>query len=292
VLGEAEVGSLAGVVDRFTTSLRADGPYRPPSAADAPAVDGLVAAVLAACADPEVSARSAHPTDLATAAAAAGFGVHHVGGRRLLVSDPHTPRAWGLVVLPAVVGDPAPQVVVEIPHPHSDLRTERVGLGVVDRLDGALLLQAGAHRHASAPAWARRRADFPADVSHRPDSVFARLAAGIVVVRGSPQVQIHGCADRDGFDVVASSGAAPGTSLLEEVTRGLCAAGERVRGGGEPGCEALSGTRNVQGRLAARLGTPFVHLELCRSLRADPRRRDAVARVVADAVVATGTAGG
>jgi hypothetical protein len=285
VLGEAEVGSLADVVDGFTTSLRADGPYRPPHAGDGPAVDGLLDAVLDACTG------TAAP-GLAAAAAAAGFDVQHVGGRRLLVSDPRSPRAWGLVVLPAVVGGRAPQVVVEIPHPHSDLRTERVGLGVVDRLDGALLLQAGAHRHAGAPAWARRRADFPADVSHRPDSVFARLAAGIVVARGTPQVQIHGCADRDGFDVVASPGAAPGSALLDEVARGLCAAGERVRGGGEPGCEALSGTRNVQGRLAARLGTPFVHLELCRSLRADPRRRDAVARVVAEAVLATGRPAG
>ena len=285
MLGEVEVGSLAAVVDRFTTALRADGPYRPPSAADGPAVQGLVDAVLAGCADPA-------PAGLVAAAARAGFGVHDVGGRRLLLSDPDAARAWGLVVLPAVVGDRAPQVVVEIPHPHSDLRTERVGLGVTDRLDAALLLQAGAHRHAGAPAWARRRADFPADVSHRPDSVFARLAAGIVAARGTPQVQIHGCADRDGFDVVASSGAAPGTALLEEVRRGLREAGERVRGGGDPGCEALSGTRNVQGRLAARLGTPFVHLELCRSLRADPRRRDTVARVVADAVAVTGSASG
>lgn len=285
MLGEAEVGSLAAVVDRFTTALRADGPYRPPNAADGPALEGLVAAVLAACTDGEAPG-------LAAAAARAGFGVHDVGGRRVLVSDPHAARAWGLVVLPAVVGDRAPQVVVEIPHPHSDLRTERVGLGVLDSLDAGLLLQAGAHRHAGAPAWARRRADFPADVSHRPDSVFARLAAGIVAARGTPQVQIHGCADREGFDVVASSGAAAGTALLEEVAQGLRAAGERVRGGGEPGCEALSGTRNVQGRLAARLGTPFVHLELCRSLRADSRRREAVARVVADAVVATGSATG
>ncbi len=72
------------------------------------------------------------------------------------------------------------------------------------------------------------------------------------------------------------------------MTRGLRRAGERVRGGGDPGCAELSGTRNVQGRLSARLGTPFVHLELSRSLRADPDRRDAVARVLAEAVVATG----
>lgn len=281
MVGDAEDGPLARFVERFTTSLRTAGPYRPPLAAEGAVVDRLVVAVLAACA-------GAGPSDLGAAGRAAGFALHRIGGRTLLVADPHTPRAWGLVVLPAVVGDPSPQVVVEIPHPHSDLHTERIGLGVLHRLDGALLVQAGAHRHAAAPVGARRRADFPADVSHRPDSVFARLAAGVVAAHGTPQVQVHGCADRPGFDVVASSGAGPGSALLDAVTRGLRAAGERVRGGGEPGCEWLSGTRNVQGGLARRLGTPFVHLELSRSLRADPARRAAVGRVVAEAVAATG----
>ncbi len=278
-------GSLAAVIDEFTTSLRTDGPYRPPTPDEGPVVDRLVAAVLAACA-------GTAGCRIEEAARTAGFTVDHAGGRTVLVSDPRGPRAWGLVVLPAVVGEPAPQVVVEIPHPHSDLRTERVGLDVLARLDGALLLQAGAHRHAAAPAWARRRADFPADVSHRPDSVFARLATGLVAARGTPQVQIHGCADRAGFDVVASSGSGPASALLAEVTRSLRAAGERVRGGGDPGCEELSGTRNVQGRMAARFGTAFVHLELSRSVRADRARRGAVARAVADAVVATGGTGG
>ena len=276
--GDAETGPLARFVERYTTSLSSAGPYRPPLPAEDGVVDRLVLAVLGACAG---------ASDPGPAARAAGFALHRLGGRTVLASDPGTPRAWGLVVLPAVVGNRSPRVVVEIPHPHSDLRTERVGLGMLDRLDDALLLQAGAHRHAAAPPGAWRRADFPADVSHRPDSVFARLAAGLVAAHGAPQVQVHGCADRPGFDVVASSGAAPGSPLLDEVVRGLRAAGERVRGGGEPGCERLSGTRNVQGGLAARLGTVFVHLELSRSLRADPVRRAAVARVLADAVAAT-----
>ncbi len=271
--------SLAAVVDRLTTALHVDGPYRPPTPGEGAAVDRFVAAVLTAC------ATCAGP-ELDVAAAAVGFTTCRVDGRTLLTTDPLDPRAWGTVVLPAVVGDRAPDVVVEIPHPHSDLRTERVGLGVLARLDGALLLQAGSHRRAGAPASARRHGDFPADVSHRPDSVFARLASGIVAARGTPQVQVHGCADREGFDVVASSGAAAGSALLDGVACGLRAAGERVRGGGDPGCEELSGTRNVQGHLAARLGTPFVHLELSRSLRRDPARRATVARVVAEAVVA------
>jgi hypothetical protein len=280
VAGGAEDESLAAVIDQLTTSLLADGPYRPPDADEDAAVDRFVASVVAACTD------GAGP-ELAAAGAALGFGTWRVGGRTLLATDPSGPRAWGVVVLPAVVGTGAPEVVVEIPHPRSDLRTERIGLGVLDGLDGALLLQAGAHRHAGAPAWARRRADFPADVSHRPDSVFTRLATGLVAARGTSQVQVHGCADREGFDVVASSGAAAVSPLLEDVARGLAAVGERVRGGGDPGCEKLSGLRNVQGRLAARRGTPFVHLELSRSLRRDPTRRAAVARAVADAVVAS-----
>ncbi|MCD2192375.1 hypothetical protein LQ327_03050 [Actinomycetospora endophytica] len=277
--------TLAAVVHRLTTALLLDGPYRPPGADEDAVVEEFVAAVVTAC--------TTGPTPaLAAAGAAVGFATSRHGARMLLTTDPREPRAWGLVVLPAVVGTRNPDVVVEIPHPHFDLRTEAVGVGILDRIDGALLLQAGAHRHAAAPAWARRRVDFPADVSHRPDSVFARLAAGIVAARGTPQVQVHGCADREGFDVVASSGAAAPSALLDDVTSGLRAAGERVRGGGDPGCERLSGIRNVQGRLAARLGTPFVHLELSRSLRRDPARREAVARVVADAVVASRTRDG
>jgi hypothetical protein len=295
VAGDGRDDSLAVLIERFTTALRTDGPHRPPTAEERPVVDRLVAAVLAAC----PSGAGPLLTGLVRAGAATGFTVREIGGRVVLEADSSGPRSWGLVVLPAVgtplapePGAPAvvgtPQVLVEIPHPHSDLRTERVGLGVLERLDGALLLQAGAHRHAGAPTGARRRHDFPADVSHRPDSVFARLAAGIVAARGTPQVQVHGCKDRRGLDVVATSGSAPGSALLDEVTRRLRDAGERVCGAGDPGSEGLVGTFNVQGRLAARLGTPFVHLELSRSLRRDRARLAAVARAVADAVVVTG----
>jgi hypothetical protein len=273
-----EDGSLAALVDRLTTALPPDGPYRAPGPDDEAAVEEFVAAVVAACTT---------GTDVPDAVAGAvGFTRSRAAGRTVLAADPHGPRAWGVVVLPAVVGPAGPDVVVEIPHPRSDLRTERIGPAVLARLEGALLLQAGAHRHAGAPAWARHRRDFPADVSHRPDSVFARLATGIVTARATPQVQVHGCADRDGFDVVASSGSAAPSSLLEGVAQRLRTAGERVRGGGDPGCEQLSGVRNVQGRLAARVGAPFVHLELSRSLRRDRARRSGVVRAVVDAVTA------
>ncbi|WP_433800237.1 hypothetical protein [Actinomycetospora sp. CA-084318] len=259
--------SLAGLVDRFTASMRSSGPYRAPDEAEQARADELAAAICSGGPLPSI-------------AAALGFLTTRVDGRDAWVSDPRSDRSWGLVVLPPST----PTLVVEVPHPASDLRTEQIGVGIVERLDGALYLQAGAHRHAGAPAGARRRADCPADVAHRPDSVFARLVAGLVARGGLPQVQLHGFADRPGLDAVVSSGAAPGSALLEATVAGLAAGGERVRRGGDVGCEDLSGTRNVQGRLAARHGTVFVHLELSRSVRRSARRRELVAEAVAGAV--------
>ncbi|MDL5155679.1 hypothetical protein [Actinomycetospora termitidis] len=261
--------SLAGLVDRFTAALRMDGPHRAPDADERHEADALATALAAG-------------RDVAPHAAALGFAVHEVAGRRVLAADPRTERSWGLVVLPAV----EPTVVVEVPHPGSDLRTEQVGVAVLERCAGALYLQAGSHRRAGAPPDAHRHGDFPGDVAHRPDSVFAHLAAGLAAHRGLAQVQLHGFADRPGFDVVASAGAAAGSALLDETVRRLESAGEVVRRGGEPGCDDLSGVLNTQGRAAARHGTVFVHLELSRSVRRSARRRDGVAEAVAGAVVA------
>lgn len=261
--------SLAGLVDRFTASLRSSGPYRAPDEAERAAADALAAAIAAG-----------HGVE--RHAAALGFSTTTVAGRAALVADTRSPRAWGLILLPRVPS--VPSLIVEVPHPAADLRTEQIGVAIAEALPDALYLQAGAHRHAGAPADARRRADCPADVAHRPDSVFARIAAGLVAHRGLPQVQLHGFADRPDLDAVVSPGAACGSRVLEETVSRLAAAGERVRRGGEPGCEELSGTRNVQGRVAARHGTVFVHVELSRSLRRSARRRERVAEAVTGAV--------
>ncbi|WP_026204838.1 hypothetical protein [Actinomycetospora chiangmaiensis] len=259
--------SLAGLVDRFTASLRSGGPYRAPDEAERAAADALAVAIAAG-------------DGVAHHAAALGFTTTTVAGRAALVADPCSERSWGLLLLPRA----EPSLVVEVPHPAADLRTEQIGVAIVEALPDALYLQAGAHRHAGAPAGARTRADCPADVAHRPDSVFARVAAGLVAHRGVPQVQLHGFADRPDVDAVVSAGAATGSVVLEETVTRLAASGERVRRGGEPGCEDLSGTRNVQGRVAARHGTVFVHVELSRSLRRSARRRERVAEAVTGAV--------
>jgi hypothetical protein len=258
----------ARVVD-LAAAMRRRGPYRVPEGAEPAAIDDLAVAL----GDGDAEAARGIGARL-------GLTASELGDALLLASDPTSERAWLVVVLRPGT---APEAVVEVPHPNADLDTERVGLAVQARRPGVLHLQAGAHRLAGAPSWARERADCPADVSSRDDAPFSRVAA-VLAARGLPQVQLHGFADRDGLDVVLSSGAARGGALLEAVRERLTAAGERVATEPDPRCDDLLGRRNVQGLAADRAGSAFVHLELSRSLRRDPARRDAVADALAAAL--------
>ena len=273
-MGGAEVAALvAGTVP----AMRRRGRYRPPHGAEVRDLEELADAL--ARADVDAATRVGGRLGLAADAA---------GGALVLHSDPDTERAWLVVALrPGVV----PGVVVEVPHPNADLDTEAVGLGVWRRCPGALYLQAGAHRAAGAPPDACERADYPADVAARADTPFARVAARLVV-RGLPQVQLHGFADRDGVDVVLSPGASAGGPLLDAVADRLAATGERVGVGDDPRWTDLLGRRNVQGLAAADRATAFVHLELSRSLRRDTGRREAVADAVAHAMDDVAASGG
>lgn len=259
--------SLAAVVDRYTTGLRRSGPYRPPSPQEVALASSFVAGL--AVGDP-------------SAAAALGLRTVPAADGRVALLPPSPGEApWVVLVLtPGVV----PSVLVEVPHPYADLHTEVAGLGLASRLPGAVLLQAGAHRVASAVPGSRRREDCPADVAARPDALFSRLADGLVARLGVAQVQWHGFADRPGVDVVASPGAAAAGPLLASAVARLGAQGFRVLGGDDAGMSDLAGRRNVQGLAAAAAGTPFVHLELSRSVRSRRERLDAAVDAVAGAV--------
>lgn len=266
VVHGAEVA--ARVADLAATMLRR-GPYRAPTGAEVLAVGDLAEALARAdgCGAREAGARL-------------GLEPTADGEALLLASDPTSERAWLVVVLH---GGRAPDAVVEVPHPNADLHTEQIGLRLHARRAGTLYLQAGAHRVAGAPHGARERDHFPADVAARHDTPFARVAEALAV-RGLPQVQLHGFADRGDVDVVLSPGATTRGTLLDAVHARLEAAGERVGTGEDPRWADLLGRRNVQGRAAARVGGAFVHLELSRSLRRDPDRRDAVAAALAGAL--------
>lgn len=268
----APSSALGDVVVRWAGRVREDGPHRSLSGDVSAHVGEIVTALL-----------DADPDRLVTAGDALGLAPVPVPGWTVVASDPAGERSWLLLATRTGV---VPDVLVEVPHPRADLRTEEVGWAIARRTTGALLLQAVAHRRAGAAAGAPAR-DCPADVAHRPDSLFARVADGLVAATGMPQVQLHGFADRaDGLDVVVSGGAADEGPLVGAVADGLAAAGERVGRGTDPACAELAGTRNVQGRSAARHGAAFVHLELSRSLRRDPERRDRVGVVISRALSA------
>ncbi|MDD7917743.1 hypothetical protein [Actinomycetospora callitridis] len=261
-MGEIDVTAfVADLVPAMTRRV----PYRPPDDDEAAALEALAAAL---------------GRGETAGVASLGLEATFSGDTLVLASDPTSDRAWLVVVLrPGVV----PDVVVEVPHPNADLDTELVGLSLRDRRAGALLLQAGAHRIAGAPPEAVDRIDCPADVSSRADAPFSRVAS-VLTARGLPQIQLHGFADRDGVDAVLSPGAAGGGPLLDAVEARLRAAGERVGTGEDPRWADLLGRRNVQGLDAAACGAAFVHLELSRSLRRDPGRREAVAAALAGAL--------
>jgi hypothetical protein len=190
----------------------------------------------------------------------------------LAVNGPGTERSWGMYLIDRSA---PPSLVVEVPHPASDLRTELFGLDYFRAAPGAVLMIAGAHRRAGG-----RRAD----VAHQEESLF-HVIATTLAGRGLPQVQLHGFGDHSmpGKDVVLSAGATAAGAPAKRAAERLGAAGFAVcRTWAEP-CKQLEGATNVQGRAAAASGTMFLHVELNRSVREDDQRRVAVVGALAEA---------
>lgn len=271
--------TLADLVDRHAAGLLRSGPYAPPGAALLAALPPLVDALLAGT---------------SPVAPAASLGLVATAHEERVVLHPPEPGGPPWVLLAVPVGGVGGGPLVEVPHPYADLHTERVAPVVLDRLPGATLLQAGAHRVAAGPregdpmAVRLDRSAYPADVARREDALFSRIAEALAARAGVTQVQLHGFADRDDrrdVDVVVSPGASTSpasTTLVGRLIAELASRGLLARDPAHPGCADLAGRRNVQGRAAARHGTAFVHLELGRAVRDDPEAH----RRVADAVAA------
>jgi hypothetical protein len=92
-----------------------------------------------------------------------------------------------------------------------------------------------------------------------------------VADRGLPQVQLHGFHDDNlpDADVVVSPGAGDAGATVRRIAERIDDAGFRVCRSWRKDCGRLEGTTNEQGRDAAGRGTPFVHVEISRSIRDD-----------------------
>jgi hypothetical protein len=188
-----------------------------------------------------------------------GFSVE---GGTLAVQEPGTERAWGLYTIDRLV---PPSLVIEVPHASSDLRTDRIGLALFRQVPGAVLAIGGAHRRREDPA-------------HETRSVF-HVVTTLLARRGLPQVQLHGFGDTTltSADVVLSAGAAEAGDAARRAADRFAAGGFRVCRAWDEPCRGLAGTTNVQSQAAA--GTPFLHVELSRTVR-ETRRADVVRALV------------
>ncbi|WP_231949538.1 hypothetical protein [Alloactinosynnema sp. L-07] len=263
-LGEEH--DLDRVVADFVADLSADAPYRAPDpderAALAQVVDRLA---------------SGSATEVADRVRALGYetreGVDKPTGRPyvVLAHPSGTERAWGMFV---VDRSRSARVIVEVPHPASDLRTEDIGLALFRRGPGAVLAVSGTHRRAAGGA---------GDVAHRADSMF-HAVTDTLARRGLPQVQLHGYDDASlpEADIVISPGATETTPALRSAAEGLSGAGLRVCQAWSQRCGELEGRRNEQGVAAAEHGATFVHVEMNATVRDDRDRWDSIVDVLGD----------
>jgi hypothetical protein len=260
---------------RFAEQLNADQRYRDPHPDERRlAVDAF--GHLVQTPERDVAAATVALTDLGFARTEA---VDAATGRRyvMYMDQADDGRAWGVVL----VDLSAPtRVVIEVPHPNFDLKTERMGMRLFRSTPGAVLLMAGAHRKAANGA---------ADVAHNEQSLFNALAAESADQHVA-QIQLHGFADESlpGKDAVVSTGASFVAPVATRIADRLAEIGlATCRAWAEP-CGHLEGTLNAQGRAADHAGAVFVHLELNWRVRGGDRLRakaiDAVAAAMTSEV--------
>lgn len=248
---------LGASVQEFAAGLDDDDPYRPPEPSERRKLVSLLQAL--------------ESGEQADAADELGYlvrtGTDKETGRPFaLAANAADERAWGwyLIDLSAPV-----RLAIEVPHPNSDLHTEDIGLALYQAVPGSVLAVAGTHRRVD---------DDAGDVAHRSDSMFHAVAADFAE-RGLPQVQLHGFHDDNlpDADVVVSPGAGEAGDVVRGVAERIEDADFEVCRSWREDCGRLEGTTNEQGRDAAEQGTPFVHVEISRSIRDD---RDDWSRLV------------
>jgi hypothetical protein len=257
---------LAERLTQFTHGLRPDGPYRTPTRQERDAAAAGFGPLLAGSPDGLAA------NYLAWLGFSVDHGVDEATGRPyvLLVNEPGSERAWGMYIVDLSA---AVRLAIEVPHPNSDLRSEEMGLALFRRVPGSVLLVAGAHRNAAGKA---------ADVAHREDSIFHVVATDFAS-RGRSQVQLHGFDDASlpARDVVVSTSTGQAGEVAEDTALRLERAGLAVCPAWREECGRLEGTRNAQGRAAAQFGSPYLHVEVSRTVRDDADRRAAVVEAIA-----------
>ncbi|MBQ0850223.1 hypothetical protein J8N05_18675 [Streptomyces sp. BH-SS-21] len=244
--------------------------------------------------------RSGRLADAAAAVRSSGYRVEEVrdraAGRTYGVLREAVPcrMCWGTFVIDP--GQGRRKVLVEAPHPQSDLHTEQFALEAFQRLGARALLVAGTKRDAGGPV--TKCAFSASDMARNDRSAFLAVHRSLLR-RGGWVLQYHGFKDKAGYpDVVISDGVErktqgaaprPGAHLArlggELGERGITAG--TYTGGGR--FKDLAATCNPVGAQTRAAGALFVHLEHKPAIRASAAAR---AKAVEAAVAAVDGSGG
>jgi hypothetical protein len=240
----------------FTATMSAGQPYREPTKAEAA---DAVAGLQRMLGDGDATAL------LGPLGFTATSGLDSASGRPFALAFSESApreRAWAAMLVDA--STPV-RMVIGCPHPVADRTTEQLGLALWQRVPGALLLVAGAHRDAGGGL---------ADPRDHPESLFHRIAAALLEA-GLPHLQVHGFADASApdADVVLSPGATTAGVPITRVGDSTAAHGLIVVRTWETPVPHLDGSTNIQGRAAAQAGAVFVHVEISATTRATRREQ-------------------
>nr|WP_157528449.1 hypothetical protein [Kibdelosporangium sp. MJ126-NF4] len=246
------------IVTRFASSLRQDGSYRPPTVNERKDIVNALTPMFgqSSAIDQLRAADSLRPLGFTMST-----GNDPRTGRQyaLVINERDSDRAWGAYMVD--LSRPV-RLAIEVPHPNSDLGTERIGLKLFRDTPGAVLLMAGTHRRVER-----------GDMAHRTDSVFHAVATELAK-RDVPQVQIHGFHDDSlpDTDVVVSPGAGKPGATVRRIADRIADTGLATCRSWESNCGKLEGTSNEQGKMAAERESTFLHVETSRSLREDEQQ--------------------
>ncbi|MDQ3577994.1 MAG: hypothetical protein M3443_10430, partial [Actinomycetota bacterium] len=142
-----EDSSLDAVIASFTSALREDAAYRPPEQDESRVTVQTIN--LLSQRDPETIVGARATLDSLGFTTRTGVDAKTGRGFTVIANERASDRAWGLYVIDTTE---QARVVVEVPHPASDLRTEVIGLELFRARPGMVLAMAGTHRRVAGGA--------------------------------------------------------------------------------------------------------------------------------------------
>jgi len=167
-------------------------------------------------------------------------------------------RGYGIFIFNPVQSS---NVIVEVPHPGTDVQTGTVGIRIYSDSRPRAFLMAGARRDAGAQA----------DVARNVKSFFEAVHETLVSSK-SIVVQVHGFSqsNRVGYpEVVISTGSAIVSSWAQALRNAFVSVGFEVGIYDGSSWDDLAGTTNVQGKYVNLIGASFLHVELSLKLRTE-----------------------